>query len=54
MRLLEEYKKSGYFWLPDKPKNKIPGTLTIVDGGHIELETVGLLDDSVEAMNQTF
>lgn len=51
MRIHEEYKKTGYFWLPEKEESKIPGTLTINDGGKIELEIVGLFDDSIEALN---
>lgn len=50
MRVEEEYKKSGYFWLPENPNNKIPGTLTIADGGKIELEIVGLFHN----ITQTF
>lgn len=51
MRIRDEYKKAGYFWLPDKNDKKIPGTLTIRDGGDVELEVVGLFDESVEALN---
>ncbi|NIA09361.1 MAG: hypothetical protein GWP10_06450 [Nitrospiraceae bacterium] len=51
MRIKEEYKKSGYFWLPDNESKKIPGTLTISDGGEIELEVVGLFDESIKALN---
>lgn len=51
MRIKEEYKKSGYFWLPDNESKKIPGTLTISDGGDIELEVVGLFDESIKALN---
>lgn len=51
MRIKDEYKKAGYFWLPDKQSKKIPGTLTICDGGDIELEVVGLFDESIEALN---
>lgn len=51
MRLKEEYKKSGYFWLPDSENKKIPGTLTISDGGDIELEVVGLFDESIKGLN---
>lgn len=45
MRVKEEFKKSGYFWLPSTPDHKIAGTLHIVDGGKIELEVVGILED---------
>ena len=51
MRIKEEYKKSGYFWLPDNESKKIPGTLTISDGGSIELEVVGLFDESIKSLN---
>lgn len=51
MRLKEEYKKSGYFWLPGSEDKKIPGTLTISDGGDIELEVVGLFDESIKGLN---
>lgn len=51
MRIREEYKRSGYFWLHDSAENKVPGTLLISDGGDIELEIVGLLDNSIEALN---
>lgn len=41
MRIAEQHIKSGYFWLPSQPENKIPGTLKIYDGGKIELEIIG-------------
>jgi hypothetical protein len=41
MRILEEIHRSGYFWLPDMPEEKIPGHLIIKNGGKIELEIVG-------------
>ena len=31
MRIKEELKKSGYFWLPENENKKIPGTLSILD-----------------------
>lgn len=51
MRIKEDWKKSGYFWLPHNEDKKIPGTLSILDGGKIELEVVGLFDESIEAIN---
>lgn len=45
MRIDEEFVRTGYFWLPEKEDRKIPGTLNISDGGHIELEVVGLFDE---------
>ena len=51
MRLKEEIKRSGYFWLPSAPEKKIHGTLNISDGGKIELEVVGLFNETVEGQN---
>jgi len=51
MRIHEEYKRAGYFWLPENPNHRIPGTLKISDGGEVELEIVGLFDESIEALN---
>jgi len=51
VRIKEEYKKSGYFWLHDNPKKRVAGTLSISDGGNIELEVVGLFDESIKALN---
>ena len=48
MRIKEEIKKSGYFWLPSTPDKKAPGTLSISDGGHIELEVIEWFGDGVE------
>lgn len=53
MRILEEYKRSGYFWLPSNPEKKIPGTLTINDGGKIGLEIVGLFDDKITKVDES-
>jgi len=54
MRVKEEFKKLGYFWLPSVPEKKIPGTLTISDGGDIELEVVGSFDESIEGIKKIF
>ena len=53
MRVRETLEKAGYFWLPSTPERKIPGTLVIRDGGNIELEVVGLFDESIEGLNKT-
>lgn len=44
MRIKEDFKKSGYFWLPSAPDKKFPGTLSISDGGIIDLEIVELFE----------
>lgn len=51
MRITEQHIKSGYFWLPSQPENKIPGTLKISDGGEIDLEIIGNFDNSLESFN---
>ena len=44
MRIKEEFKKSGYFWFPSAPDKKFPGTLSISDGGIIDLEIVEMCE----------
>lgn len=51
MRVATDMKKSGYFWLPGNEEKKIPGTLTISDGGKVELEIIGMFDPSIEGLN---
>jgi ApeA N-terminal domain 1 len=51
MRIEEDYKKTGYFWLPGKEGNKIPGILSIDNGGRIELEIVGNFDEGINFLN---
>ncbi|HBL7242229.1 TPA: hypothetical protein LS257_004953 [Serratia liquefaciens] len=52
MRIEDEYKKTGYFWLPGDEEKKIPGVLSINDGGKIDLEILGLFDDSIISLNK--
>ena len=49
MRIKEEIKRSGFFWLPSSPQNQIFGTLSISDGGDIKLELAQSLDPSIQA-----
>ena len=51
MRIKEEIKRDGDFWLLSLPEKKIPGTLHISDGGKIELEVRGLFDETVGNQN---
>ncbi len=51
MRIKEEFKRSGYFWLPSAPEKKLPGTLLISDGGNIELEVIGVFDENINGPN---
>ncbi|WP_448649217.1 ApeA N-terminal domain 1-containing protein [Pseudomonas corrugata] len=52
MRIEEEYKKTGYFWLPEKEGSKIPGILSIDDGGKIELEIIGHFNGGAGLLNE--
>jgi hypothetical protein len=40
MRLLESIVGKGFFWSPDTPGSRMPGTLSIVNGGDITLEVI--------------
>lgn len=42
MRIKEELKESGYFWIPSAPDKRIPGILSISDGEIIKLELFGM------------
>lgn len=50
MRVANELNLAGYFWLPYKEENKCPGYLKISDGGKIDLELVGLFDNSIDGL----
>ena len=50
MRIKEEFKKLGYFSLPSTPREAVPGTLSISDGGFIELEIVHRLGGASTAL----
>ena len=49
MRIKEEFKRSGAFWLPSSPENQIHGTLSISDGGDVKLELPQPLDANIQA-----
>ena len=51
MRIKEPFKRIGEFWLPSTPDTRIHGTLSISDGGLIELETIGFFADWRESLN---
>ena len=49
MRIKEEIKRVGEFWLPSSPERRISGTLSISDGGNIKLELAQSFDPSIQA-----
>ena len=52
MRIKKEVERSGLFWLPAEPKRKVPGTLSITDGGGIELKLLGTLGPFYERIER--
>ena len=53
MRITEKIVADGEFWLPSDPQRKIPGKLTISDGGEIELEITNVFGDWRDQFNDT-
>ena len=53
VRLSEPFEKSGYFWLPGKTENRLPGVLRIAETGQATLEVIGIFGDTVAALNET-
>ncbi len=54
MRIKEEFKGTGNFWIPSVPEEIVHGILSISDGGNIELEvTTGQLKDKDGTFNVT-
>ena len=43
MRIKKKVERTGLFWLPAEPDRKVPGRLSISDGGYIELGLIGSL-----------
>ncbi len=52
MRIKEEFKSNGYFWLPSAPDEQVRGTLIISDGGRIELEVDRQLGTSIDYLER--
>ena len=50
VKIEREIKRLGYFWAPDNPNEKLPGMLSISDGGVIELEIVTPLVDKTDEL----
>ena len=52
VKIKEEIKKSGEFWLPTIPDRKVQGTLSISPSGDIELEILKSLEPNIEAFSR--
>lgn len=46
MRLSEPIEKTGYFWLPGKTENRLPGVLRIADTGKATLDVIGIFGEA--------
>lgn len=44
----EAIEESGYFWLPDNPGSRLPGTLRISETGESSLEIIGSFSDPLD------
>jgi len=44
--MLDQKVYEGFWWLPDNPENKVPGTINIDDEDNITLSTLGSLSES--------
>lgn len=53
MRLSEPIEKSGYFWLPAKPDNRLPGVLRVTETGETNVEVIGIFGDTLAEMNDS-
>ncbi|MDH5638262.1 MAG: hypothetical protein OEZ04_07210, partial [Nitrospinota bacterium] len=42
----EAFTKKGYWWIPEKPDNKLSGELSVSDSGAIALEVIGTFYDN--------
>ncbi len=51
MRVEHDLKLSGYFWLPSNREKRIAGTLSILNGGKVELEIIGHFSDDFPDFN---
>ncbi len=52
MRIKKQIDKSGFFGLLTNPDKKLTGKLSIINGGKIELEVLGLFDESTAGGNR--
>lgn len=44
----EAIEEPGYFWLPDNPGSRLPGTLRISETGKSSLEIIGSFSDPLD------
>lgn len=47
MKISEPVIRKGFFWKAGHEKNKVSGTLTVTNGGCVELEIIGSFNDNI-------
>lgn len=50
MRIPEPIEVSGYFWLPGKSDQRLPGVLHVSETGKITLEVIGVFGDAIASL----
>jgi hypothetical protein len=53
MRISEPIEISGYFWLPGKPDQRLPGVLHVSETGKTTLEVIGVFGDAIAALTDS-
>lgn len=51
MRITDPISVVGVFWCPNKPEQRLHGTLEVADGGEITLTVIGNFDSDLESIN---
>ena len=53
MRISEPIEISGYFWLPRKPDQRLPGVLHVSETGETTLEVIGVFGNAMAALTDS-
>ncbi len=53
MRIAEPIAISGYFWLPGKPDQRLPGVLHVSETGRATLEVIGVFGDAFATLTDS-
>ena len=53
MRISEPIEISGYFWLPERPDQRLPGVLHVSETGKTTLEVIGVFGDAIAALTDS-
>lgn len=53
MRVLDPLDVQGFFWLPAKPDEEIPGRLTVSESGDVSLQLLGIFESGLLSINSS-